>query len=195
MKKNVAILCASRNSIYKTIPGCDVYDIDRDARTFPGQVPVVAHPMCRCWGNFSQLAKATDLERLDEMMLGLFCARQVRACGGVLEQPSNSGLFSFAGLPSPTDSGQGFTIQVPQYWWGHRGQKETWLWFYGIKKRDLPEMPFELDGPRRIQVEWMSGCRAGEESNERARTPKAFAYWLVECARRSSPMIQSETNL
>ena len=43
----VAVLFARADSIYKTLPGCDVYDIKRDARTWPGGCPVVAHPPCR----------------------------------------------------------------------------------------------------------------------------------------------------
>lgn len=46
---DVAVLFARADSIYKGLPGVDVYDADRDARTFPGGCPVVAHPPCRAW--------------------------------------------------------------------------------------------------------------------------------------------------
>lgn len=36
MTPTVAILFARADSVYKTLPGCDVYDIERDALTFPG---------------------------------------------------------------------------------------------------------------------------------------------------------------
>ena len=48
----IAVLCARHDSPYKAIPTCDVYDEARDARTFPGGVPVIAHPPCRGFGNF-----------------------------------------------------------------------------------------------------------------------------------------------
>ena len=50
MNPPVAVLFARADSVYKTLPGCDVYDIDRDALTFPGGNQVVAHPPCRAWG-------------------------------------------------------------------------------------------------------------------------------------------------
>jgi hypothetical protein len=48
--RQVAILFARKDSIYKTMPGCDVWDIDRDARNWPGGAPIVGHPPCRAWG-------------------------------------------------------------------------------------------------------------------------------------------------
>lgn len=43
----VAVLFARQDSHYKSIAGVDVWDIDRDARKWPGGMPVVAHPPCR----------------------------------------------------------------------------------------------------------------------------------------------------
>lgn len=37
--KPIAILFARADSIYKTLPGCDVWDIQRDARRWPGGGP------------------------------------------------------------------------------------------------------------------------------------------------------------
>ena len=59
----VAVLFARADSIYKSMPGCDVYDIERDARTWPGGAPVVAHPPCRSWGKFAHMAKPRPGER------------------------------------------------------------------------------------------------------------------------------------
>jgi len=43
MNRPIAILFARRDSIYRTIAGCDVWDIDRDARRWPG---VWLNPAC-----------------------------------------------------------------------------------------------------------------------------------------------------
>lgn len=40
----VAVLFARSNSVYKSMPGCDVFDLERDARTYSGNSPVIAHP-------------------------------------------------------------------------------------------------------------------------------------------------------
>ena len=40
----VAVLFARRDSVYKTLPGTDVYDADRDARTYDGDGPSLCHP-------------------------------------------------------------------------------------------------------------------------------------------------------
>lgn len=46
----VAVLFARRDSIYKLMPWANVYDDQRDALTWPGGTPVIAHPPCREWG-------------------------------------------------------------------------------------------------------------------------------------------------
>lgn len=93
----VAVLFARADSIYKTMPGCDVYDIERDARTWPGGCPVVAHPPCRAWGRLRKFAKPRD----DEKSLGPWAVEQVRTWGGVLEHPAESTLFAHCGMPRP----------------------------------------------------------------------------------------------
>ena len=49
----VVVLFVRADSIYKTLPGVECYDEARDARTWPGGCPVVAHPPCRTWGTNS----------------------------------------------------------------------------------------------------------------------------------------------
>ena len=48
----VAVLCAARNSVYKGFSDVEVFDIDRDARTYGGGFPVVCHPPCRAWSAY-----------------------------------------------------------------------------------------------------------------------------------------------
>jgi len=78
MSTAVAVLFARRDSIYKTMPDCDVWDIERDARKWPGGCPVVAHPPCRAWGQLSHMANP----RPDEKELAIFAVDQVRKFGG-----------------------------------------------------------------------------------------------------------------
>ena len=178
---DVAVLFAARRSIYKALgPALDVYDAERDARTWPGGCPVIAHPPCRSWGRLSHLSKAPAAERL----LGFHAVDCVRRYGGVLEHPEGSALWPCASLPRPglvgrsrvrTDRFGGYTLSVDQSWWGHRAPKRTWLYVVGVSPTRLPLFSPSFLAPSSL-VESM-GYR------ERAATPRDFALWLVELAR------------
>jgi len=47
--KTVAVLCAAPRTIYRSLEAVEVYDRRRDARTFAGGMPIIAHPPCRGW--------------------------------------------------------------------------------------------------------------------------------------------------
>ncbi|MCB0595475.1 MAG: hypothetical protein KDD28_15390 [Phaeodactylibacter sp.] len=78
MEKQVAVLFARNDSIYKSFDICDVYDIDRDARNFSGGLPIVAHPPCRAWGRLRAFAKPLPGEK----DLALFSVDMIRKWGG-----------------------------------------------------------------------------------------------------------------
>lgn len=182
----VAVLFARADSNYFAIPGCDVFDITRDARTFSGGMPVVAHPPCRSWGRLRQFAKP----RPDEKALGVFAVEQVRHFGGVLEHPAHSTLFDACYMPHPgefPDSFGGYTIEIEQFHFGHRAEKRTWLYVVGVPFDCLPLIP-KREGrathcirPSRSYPRLPSVTKA-----EREHTPPALVTWLVEAARRSS---------
>ena len=188
----VAILFAREDSIYKSIQGVDVFDLARDARSYSGTAPVVAHPPCRAWGRLRHFAKP----RADEKELALFAVDAVRRCGGVLEHPEASSLWDAAGLPRPgagRDAFGGWTLPVVQQWWGHRARKATWLYIVGVSSRDVPRMPLVL-GEASHTVGLYSGrdrarCRPEISKAEREATPSAFATWLIDLAARSSPRV------
>lgn len=176
----VAVLCAARNSIYHTMEGVDVYDLSRDARTFQGGQPIVAHPPCRSWSAYcAHQAKPEPGER----ELGIWCCEQLKQWGGVLEQPAHSRLFAAGGLPLPGEPERDglWSIQVDQAWWGDSRKKATWLCFSRIERESV-EVPFLLrpttaGDRRRWQV--MS-------KHQRSATPAAFAEWLVDVAVRAA---------
>lgn len=87
MKKTGAVLFARSDSHYKALFGTDVWDIERDARKWPGGAPVVAHPPCRAWGRLRQFAKPRKGERL----LATWSVRQVRQWGGLFPFISTGG--------------------------------------------------------------------------------------------------------
>jgi hypothetical protein len=171
--RSVAALYVERDSVFKALPGVSCFDQDRDARTFPLDSPVVALPPCPQWSRLRSFAKR-DPEQRD---LALLAVRQVRACGGVLEHPSGSLLWTEASLPAPgnVDGLGGWTLPLPQRWFGHSCEKRTWLYIVGIRPARIPSIPFAL-GVARQKVEL-------QHSRDRLASPVAFAEWLIELAR------------
>ena len=56
----IAALFVETNGCYFGLPGVDPWDINRDARAYPGPHPVVAHPPCQLWVNFAALKAYRD---------------------------------------------------------------------------------------------------------------------------------------
>ena len=50
----IAALFVEKDGAYFGIEGVDPWDISRDARTYPGPHPVVAHPPCERWGRYAK---------------------------------------------------------------------------------------------------------------------------------------------
>lgn len=191
--KSVAVLFARADSIYKTMPECDVYDIERDAMTFQGGMPIVAHPPCRAWGRLAHMAKP----RPDEKDLARWAVVQIRCYGGVLEHPSASKLWDDQALGSvrAPDRAGGWTLPISQCWFGHRAEKATKLYIVGCMPADLPKLPFELGKGTHVIAQDTRGKNGGPRAKkgdrnwrpsvshaEREATPEALARWLVEVA-------------
>lgn len=181
----VAVLFARADSNYKALPQCDVWDAERDARRWPGGVPVVAHPPCRAWGRLRQFAKPRD----DEKELALLAVAHVREFGGVLEHPACSSLWPAAGLPKPgefPDAWGGWSLEVEQFHFGHRAEKRTWFYVVGCSPDELPPMPRREGRPTHcIAPTRGGGVRLPTVTKpEREHTPMPLAVWLVELASR-----------
>lgn len=193
MAHNVAVLFARRDSNYKKLLGVDVYDIDRDALTFPGGLPVVAHPPCRAWGRLRHMANP----RPGEKDLAFFSVDMVRKFGGVLEHPAGSTLWPAAGLPinSGYDEFGGFTVSIDQFWWGHRARKKTWLYICGVSRAEIPAMPLRFGEASHtigscVKLKNRPWVRRPEVTKaEREHTPPALAEWLVQVARMTNILI------
>ena len=179
----VTVLFARPDSIYKSLPDCDVWDAERDVRNWPGGCPVVAHPPCRAWGRLRHFARLVEGEK----ELALWAVEQVRLFGGVLEHPSGSTLWQAAGLPLPgeRDEWDAWTLPVLQQWWGHRATKSTWLYFCGIEPAQLPPIPFVLGRASHTLSSSKKKDRRPEITKaEREHTPIELAKWLVEVAHK-----------
>jgi hypothetical protein len=137
----IAVLFARQDSRYKDFAAqYDVYDIDRDARHFAADYPVIAHPPCRAWGRLSHMANP----RPDEKDLAWFALDKVRTNGGGLEHPTGSRLWKEGNLPlmgQGYDDFGGFTLEIDQYDFGHVAHKRTKLYICGITIDQLPKLP------------------------------------------------------
>ena len=182
----VAVLFARADSIYKSLPGCDVWDAERDARNWPGGCSVIAHPPCRAWGVFAMFAKPRE----DEKALAVWAVEQVREFGGVLEHPAGSKLWPTLELPEQgyRDNFGGWTLPIHQHWFGHRAQKKTKLYIVGCNPKDIPAMPMRLDEPTHVIGDVgraANGTNRPEVSKaEREHTPPELARWLVNLAEK-----------
>jgi hypothetical protein len=195
-RTTVAVLFARADSVYKTLAGCDVYDMERDARTYDGPWPVVAHPPCRGWGRLRHMASP----RADERNLARLAVALVREFGGVLEHPAASTLWPAQRLPAPgagRDDAGGWTLGITQHWWGHRATKATKLYIVGCAPGDIPSLPdlqlgqgshvVSQDGRRVDGSRWAKDDprkRPECTKAEREHTPPALASWLVDLATR-----------
>ncbi|MBT3041996.1 MAG: hypothetical protein KME67_03970 [Candidatus Thiodiazotropha sp. (ex Codakia orbicularis)] len=179
--KKVAVLFARSDSNYKEISDCDVYDIERDATTYAGGMPVIAHPPCRAWGRLRHFAKP----RPGEKELAFFAVEQVRRNGGVLEHPAYSTLWDAAGLPKPGESDEwGFTEHVNQFWWGHKALKPTWLYICGVDRSKLPAHNLVLGEPQYVIAS--SKKKTWKKSltkSLREHTPPEFCRYLLNIAK------------
>ncbi len=178
----IAVLFARKDSVYKDFPECDVWDEQRDARRWPGGAPVVAHPPCAQWSRLYRFARPDPIQKA----LAPWAIEQVRKYGGVLEHPYASRLWKELDLPlgSKRDEWGGFTVAIPQWWFGHPANKATWFYIVGCKPEDLPAVPLKL-GQADLCVTTSRGNRGTKEmkKSERTRTYLPMAQWLVDVAK------------
>lgn len=153
---------------------CDSWDEKRDARTFNGPGPVVAHPPCGPWGGLRHLYEGAEHD------CGPRAVEQVRQFGGVLEHPARSKLWEACELPPPVpgrvpdhswewDPWCGFSIEVDQVEWGHVARKRTWLYIVGASHEDVSELLAKRPYPGREPTHWVSGRRATQDGVAKAR--------------------------
>lgn len=140
----IAALFVDPLGVYN-IPGVDCWGPDRDARTYAGPWPVVAHPPCQRWGRFWHGSTRKPHQYVlgddDGCFAAALCA--VQTYGGVLEHPAYTHAWRVFGLVKPPAAGGwvptsgGFTCHVEQGHYGHMSRKATWLFAVGVTPRQL----------------------------------------------------------
>jgi hypothetical protein len=189
----IAALYVARGGCYFGLDGVDPWDEERDARTYAGPWPIVAHPPCHLWTNLS----AVNFKRYGGEHNrpgndgGCFTAAlsSVRRWGGVLEHPASSRAYSANGLPRPTFgawqrcSCGGWTTEVWQSAYGHRARKRTWLYYYGDT---APPSLLWSRNPGTCQCGWFDRNKPTLGKREASATPLEFRDLLISMARSAA---------
>lgn len=199
MSEAVAVLFADPKGAYSDRSDVELWDESRDARTYAGSLPVVAHPPCHLWVNmagvnFKRYGGPHNRPGNDG---GCFmrALESVRRCGGVLEHPAGSFAWSTFALTRPYADGwystgrsfQGGAEYVCEVWqsaYGHKARKRTWLLYVGECRP--AEMRWERSEGTH-QVGWFDRKRPTLSKREASATPEEFANALVLMARGSRP--------
>jgi len=206
IEKKIAALYVETDGAYFGVAGVDPWDENRDARSYKGPHPVVAHPPCQRWGRYWHGAPNNPHQfRLGEDC-GCFAAAltAVRNYGGVLEHPAHSKAWDFFGLTKPepgkgwveADEFGGWTCYVEQGHYGHMSRKPTWLY---AAKVDLPQLDWSkgeqrihpvalerhgYEKARRIGMMAMVGGK--DKTKIRNATPQEFRDILLAIAKSAN---------
>ena len=190
MARTVAALFVDPEGPYAGIECVEVWDEARDARTYSGPHPVVAHPPCARWSVLAAINVSRGYPIGQDN--GTFAAAlsHVRKFGGLLEHPARSFAWRAFGLSKPPTTGGwvnadwigGWTCQVEQGNYGHSAPKATWLYACKVSLQSLRWGRSFATGrvkhseTRRRSHKWMS-------DRQRLVTPKPFRDLLLSMAR------------
>ncbi|MEL6705871.1 MAG: hypothetical protein AAFP15_16510 [Bacteroidota bacterium] len=199
---NIAALYVETSGVYFGLDGVDPWDEQRDARSYAGPHPVVAHPPCKRWGRYWSGGPSAKVRRKlgDDGGCFAFAWAAVRTFGGVIEHPEASHAWRIFGIPAPPKSGGwipvstgGWTCCVEQGHYGHAARKATWLYVFG-----RPKPPDLLWGPAEGKTRLDPGFHSKAErdaasaddksvrrlsAQQRISTPKPFRDLLINIAR------------
>ena len=209
--QQIAALFVRSDSIYWDRNSIEAYDVTRNALTYTGNSPILAHPPCARWGRF-WWADGSITPGMDNGLFE-FSLAQLRRVGGVIEHPAASHAFKMHDLGNPQ---RGFwkrnlwgdwVTEVDQSQYGHRAQKSTWL----VARSDfLPDLRWEekktdvyLSQPgrcSRLKPRKTCCCRRCSElfgtpqktfermsKKEQELTPEPFADLLIQIAESGTP--------
>ena len=211
--KKIAALFVQKNGAYFNVPSIDVWDETRDARTYRGPHPVVAHPPCQRWGKMwagqPLYIKRTGKRKKKGDDNGCFSAalNSVRKYSGILEHPMHSHAWAHFGLTKPPRTGGwitadeygGYTCCVEQGRYGHYAPKPTWLYvvgcnlpelrwgIYKVQDSDFPEWAMQKYGRERCRKAGLLAFKGGgTDSSARIHTPPEFRNLLLSIAATSN---------
>lgn len=205
MQTTVAALFVQQHGVYFGMPNIDPWDIYRDARTYAGPHPVVAHPPCKRWGRFWH-GSPSDPHKFglgDDGGCFVSAIGAVRRYGGVLEHPADSRAWDAHGLNKPdrcggwvvADNAGGWTCYVEQGFYGHAARKPTWLYAVGCELPSLrwgkgaqrlhPSVLAKHGYEKARRMGMISAIGGKDKERIRDATPIAFRDLLISIAERT----------
>jgi hypothetical protein len=195
--KSIAALFVETNGVYFNLPFVEPFDLHKNALTYAGDDPVVAHPPCQLWGKFAKInyARYGGSHNKPGNDGGCFTHALdcVRKYGGVLEHPAFTYAWSAYSLPVPKGigwiqcSGHEWVCEVWQSAYGHLARKRTWLFYSG----ENPPRPLRWErknGTHQIGFHDQRGKDRNKPTLSKRKaiaTPLAFRDALIELARNS----------
>ena len=187
---NVQALFVDTDGIYPTLLGAEnCWGEVRDARTYGGTDPVVAHPPCQLWVNMAAVNYARAMRPCTTCAdYCPFSKARCRACGGSGRRESNRTLVAPAWYPDGTDGGCfahavaavrrcGGVLEHPagSHAWDQVGApyvgQNEWAWDFAAHRPEWVEAWCEV---------WQSAY--GHAARKRT--------WLYYCGRRPPPELQ-----
>lgn len=190
--KPVALFTA-RNSIYRSL-GLDCWDERRNAMTYSGNSPVIAHPPCNLWGkmarvNFKRWGGDHNRPGNDRGMFR-FALKTIIRCTGVIEHPAHTKAWAAHGLTRPgrngwtSDNRGGWVCEVWQSDYGHLANKATWLFCRSNGRPPAPRL-YRSEGSHQIGFQDQRGKDRNKPTVPRSKasaTPIEFARYLITVA-------------
>ena len=174
----IPVLFTQDNSNYDKIKLFDCYDIKRNALSFVGRIPLIAHPPCRKFSKLRGLSTAP----LSEKKLAFFALAKIRQFGGILEHPRSSTLWLNGNfnLDGSVDTYGGFLRSVDLSWFGYPARKKTMLYFCGITPGQLPAFPISLDAISHVISSTSKSNKKEISKKMRSTTPLQMIEFFIE---------------
>jgi hypothetical protein len=198
----IAALYVESEGGYFGLPGVDPWDESRDARKYRGPYPIVAHPPCARWSRLAKFCEVRHgLKVGDDGGCFESALAAVHKWGGVIEHPAFTKAWARYGLPRPDTKAEnwtpgicgGFSCYVEQGRYGHAVKKATWLYVYGVRLQDLPELCWGHTPDNRGTIaknqDWRGGMDKWRDSTGYRvanATPVAFRDLLISIARTAA---------
>lgn len=203
----VAALFIDPHGPYPELLGADMcWDEERDASTYSGPWPVIAHPPCNMWVNMAghNYIRYTRERGKPQPHLrpgndgGRFAAALRSVCehGGVLEHPAGSHAWSTFGLQRPKrgmwtrvdavgmKGVAHWVTEVSQSAYGHSARKRTWLY---LVTSDIEPPCLDWSDPEGShQIGWYDRAKPTLSKRAASITPVEFAQLLAGLAELGS---------